>query len=298
MLQIYLVKAGDPIRVSVKNSDDTRGYRGIKPFNTRATIVGKTRSRYWSSRWGIDMYSRKMPGVYEEDSCIIAQFKNTGETEVINMYDFDFVRKNTFMERHSELVAPRLKNGERSTDIEHDLRNMVRIGDLPETKFYELDRVKVAPFACDGTINHVQYSWALNEDGSYQDDRGMCYSVCLDSGGLSYLHDGDLELISRGNIYNLANDKPVKFADLSAEANFAKGRYQFEEVRNPANGLFVWNEKEALDALSAGIADGFYSSNLFPTINGSRLNPVKFHDADLGKRVRNITLLGFGRSIP
>lgn len=207
-----------------------------------------------------------------------------------------------------------------------------RIGDLPETKFWEGDLVRVTckhpSYAADPVINVQSWltpeAWEerkkLNPDPTvcvitrvgYSDINKTCndgspypmYSISYKLGGgmcMSFT-EAEIELVERGNIWKWYHDEPIEFGSLQEEANFAKLVSECEEVMNPKRKLYLWSLDEALQAIRDGIAHGFNTStfSLVPISEGTpaRIVVHRFNNEELGKRVAAATLEGFADYVP
>ncbi len=170
----------------------------------------------------------------------------------------------------------------------------VRLGDLPETKFWEHDKVRVRfpqRDTHDMTIVHIGYQQIHDrrDDGS----PWPFYRVNFLDGSSTNAEESWIELIERGNVWKYYNNHPLSFVDLKEEADFFQLVGQTEEMRNPMNKLYSWTEGEVIEAILNGIVHGFsVSSGFFG--EGLYINAVRFKDESLGKRVAQATLAGFG----
>ncbi|HET8575344.1 MAG TPA: hypothetical protein VFM02_04235 [Candidatus Paceibacterota bacterium] len=170
----------------------------------------------------------------------------------------------------------------------------VRLGDLPATKFWEQDKVRVRFPNKWGeevmVVDRIDYHHMHEgRDGSPY----PFYGVRFLSGGGPSAAESWMELIERGNVWRYYHDQPLLFADLTEEASFFQLVGQTEEVRNPKNNLYSWTKDEVLDAIKNGIVHGFsVSSGFFGS--GPRINARRFKDEVLGERVARATLEGFG----
>ena len=170
----------------------------------------------------------------------------------------------------------------------------VRLGDLPETKFWEQDKVRVR-FPHNGSehemiIGRIDYHHMhkRRDDGS----PWPFYDVLFMRGGSTSAEESWIELIERGNVWKYYHNQPLSFADLQEEAGFFHLLGLTEEMRNPKNGLYSWTKEEVLEAIKHGTVHGFsVSSGFFGS--GPRISAQRFKDEALGKRVAEATLKGF-----
>lgn len=172
----------------------------------------------------------------------------------------------------------------------------VRLGDLPETKFWEQDKVRVR-FPYDHTVHDMTVCQIDYESmHSHRNDGSPWpfYGVNFREGGQTNAEEAWIELIERGNVWKYYNNQSLSFADIKEEAMFFKSVGNAEEVRNPANGLYSWSLEEVLEAVKTGQVHGFLDGvgSLFGS--ASHISAIRFKDLDLGRRVARATLEGFG----
>ena len=169
----------------------------------------------------------------------------------------------------------------------------IRLGDLPATKFWEQDKVRVTfPYGeiLDMTVGHIAYSQIhqRRNDGSPY----PFYGVIFQNGGYTSAEESWMELIERGNVWNYYHDQPLSFANLEEESEFFQLVGQSESVRNPRTGLYSWMKDEVLEAIKNGIVHGMsVSHGLFGS--GPHISAYRFKNEDLGRRVAEATLNGF-----
>jgi hypothetical protein len=283
-------RIGDRI---VFNMDrETRGWhgRGVPDDGAVGTIVGKTRFIRHESRTGVGRAFRE-PGIYEQDGTSILRFDGADEdVQGWNNY-INFADPITEQQRRDEWINHEIKCTIARGDY---FRNSVRIGDLPDTPFWEGDRVTVAGERREYFIvQGISY-------GGWGPQKADCYNLSaydLVTGQSAYSTSRGLEsltLESRGNVWREAHGEPLVFSSIAEETGYAESVGRTTEVRNPASGIYSWTKDEALDAIEAGIADGF-TMPMVPFANHRTISMRRFHDRDLGERVRAETLKGFDR---
>lgn len=170
----------------------------------------------------------------------------------------------------------------------------VRLGDLPETKFWEQDKVRVH-FPHNGSVENmivarISYHDMYNTraDGS----PWPFYDVRYAEGGQTSAEESWMELAERGNVWKHFHGQTPVFADLKEEASFYQLIGQTEVVRNPSNGYYSWDKDEVLEAIKSGLVHGFsVSSGFFGS--GPHISALRFNDESLGARVAEETLRGF-----
>ena len=168
----------------------------------------------------------------------------------------------------------------------------VRLGDLPETRFWELDKVQVRfPGA---TVSQMvvagisyQNMHSTRDDGSPWPFYEVQYA-----GGRIHVMESELELIERGNLWRYYHGEKLVFTSLREEAGFFQLIGQTESVRNPANNSYSWTEEEVLKAIEDGLVHGFsVSPGLFGS--GPHIDALCFRNKNLGARVADAILRGF-----
>lgn len=111
--------------------------------------------------------------------------------------------------------------------------------------------------------------------------------------GYTWTNTSDLELVERGNVWKWFNGEraAIKWKDLREEAGFHRLLGAADEVRNPRTTYFTWDQADVLSGLQEGLIDapavsaGFFGAG--PTVHCYR-----FHDRDLGERVRAEAIKG------
>lgn len=289
-------------RVKMLESADAREWRWMPPTDTEGTITGRHRYKQWSTRYGIDLYSRD-PGIYEMDGVPTVKWDGI-DKDYDNPYDFVAIDKKAYDERYQRLYLGPLRSvdfdfragrkwARHRYDVEDKLNNTVRLGDLPDSKFWETDKVN-SNYGF-GTVDEVMYSWCIDPSTmQFKDERGMCYRVSLDRGGTMYLHDnGDgLEILSRGPLFKLKQGETPTFGDLKEAIAFEFGLNKAEEIWNPISENYVWTPEQALDAIKKGTVDGMKMSNGFFGASSS-LHVYKLDNQELGEQVRRVTIEGW-----
>jgi hypothetical protein len=236
------------------------GYNPV-PDGTRGVIQGFGEIPYGRT----NNFGHK-PGIYTNKSWCDVLFE--GKDETINISLFHLRDEN----------GGYLNEGFFRDENEEPIRA------LPDTPFWEEDIVRYDGEEC--IVVSVDYRY---------DDARYNLSDKIPAGwGHSMVHPDLITLLRRGNVWKYYHDEPITFESLEDEANFFKRIGHTIEVRNPANNLYAWTLNEVLDAIEAGIADGFAVSHGIFGVGG--LNHVAFkfvgHD-DLAARTRTKTLAEF-----
>ncbi len=293
----YTTKIGDRV-VAEQDKERAQWVNPDVPNGTEGTIVGRYRYTTYRANFGLDMYFHQA-GVYELNGALLVQWDNsdTIEPKTTSEGDMYLLDQDEAKRRETEWYA--MSVDQRQALIA-EIKNDVRVGDLPETKFCELDIVKIVshfgkpqPTVEIGMITNIRYNdphsqfaygiQRLTEDGA-------------ETGGSYYaISEEDLELVERGNLWKELNGDPLTFKDINEEASFEKGRGRAKEVRNPANGLYKWSLDELLTAIENGIVDALTVSQV-PFSQRMSDHGYKFDNADLGARLRAETLKGFNRT--
>lgn len=280
-----LLVPGD--RVVMNMSAESREYVGDKypPDGTQGTFLGRTRSKVYRGRTGLDAYFYK-PGIYEMDGCAIIQWDN-GSTEV-DGWSHEMLDKVEYNRRFNEWHAIQ--------DKPHNYgENEVKVGELPETAFWEEDKVAFV----DG---HDFSSKSVNrlrvQRIDYARAEGPCYWLEWVNennspiGVSTYGYGEDIRLLERGNVWKEVHGEELVFRDLQEELGFEKLMGRFKEVRNPTSNLFVWSLEEVLAAVRDDVADCFsMPKSMFSAER--RISATRFDNREKGEKARAETLKEF-----
>lgn len=196
-----------------------------------------------------------------------------------------------------KLLVIRSDNGEREFIYRNSNTSNVwiRIGDLPETPFWEGDEVCFSQenswFSPSWVLNRVVYinGEATNYvfDGIRSDGRPTTinYSVKLDP---------PLTLMKRGNLWKFAHNEPLEFANMEAEAAFHKSLGMSQKLTYPSNtglmGDMMFDMGSAVRSIQNGTADEMLikdKKHLFFVL-------IKYDNEEFGNRMRQHTLVKFG----
>jgi hypothetical protein len=283
-----LLVPGDRVVCKMDRESRSWGHKG-PPNGTLGTFKGATRFLRERSRYGNDRYFYE-PGIYEANGVAMIDWDD-GSSDVSG-WAHELADKAEYKRRLDAYHAIKDKPfgyGE----------NVIKVGELPETKFYELDIVRILNGFEDMTDRGYGARIAAVEWGWKKEDGLSVYRVeWIDKNGEyaraghTYMNDSQLELVERGNVWKEFHGEPLIFKDLREEIAFAQGMGRYKEVRNPASNLFSWTGREAIEAVRDGIADGFSLAGAFLGVP-PRPSLHKFEDRDLGERVRQATIAGF-----
>ncbi len=259
-IEVESLEIRDRIKVISENNWDTYGWKGtIIGFDTYA------QPRYPNKEG-------KKPGIYENPWWCKVEFdkKKKGKKliEFVSSCNIEVLNKKNW--------RAGLMFGEREDKF---------IQDLPETNFYELDKVKFR------RKNKNMLVGKINYDKIYEKQSGgslyhLVYSEdeirnCV----LGYAENKDLSLIKRGNVWNYYHDKKLSFENIKEEANFYINLGKCERLSSDANGKY-WTKESVLKEIEAKNVDGF-------VMNNKEITALKFKDENFGERVRKLTLDGF-----
>ena len=277
-----LLRIGDKVtfRVDRETREWTSTYKDI-PDGTKGVVCGFYDAVIYAGRVPVLI---DQPGVYHQKGAVSVWLPD-GRI-VPGGYSVEMVDKDEEKRRDAEMPD---KDGVLRTP-------KVRLGDLPHTKFWEQDRVRVHfPNAEWGvqemTIARIDYYHMHDHrnDGS----PWPFYDVNFATGGSTGAEEAWIELLERGNVWKYYNNEPLSFADLKEEADFFALVGQTEEMRNPANRLYSWTKEEVLEAIKNGTVHGFsVSSGFFGS--GPHISAMRFKNEELGQRIAKATLEGFG----
>jgi len=278
-----LLKIGDIVSVTIPKENRDWGYNPCEDGDQgEVTSFGEIDYGY-TGNFGHE------PGIYVNRSSVTLKMIKTGEPLNISAYNVNLLDP---AEEKVRDAAIRLKP--------EWYKDKERIRDLPETKFWPGDRIKIHDERHrdqngnnEFVVVRINYSWMNNkcDDGSpypFYD-----YSDKMSAGWHSSIRESDMSLVSRGNVWKHYHNEPVSFEDLKEEADFYSLLGHTTEVRNPANHLYSWTKDEALQAIRDGLAHVMsVSGGLFG--GGPHLNVIRYNDEELGKRLAEATLKGFG----
>lgn len=277
MTSVELLQIGDKVvfNVDPEYRAWTNDYQDV-PDGTEGVVCGFYDAVIYESR--IPVFTHH-PGVYHRRGAA-SVWLSDGRI-VPGGWSIEMVDKDEEKRRD---IALRDADGVRHTE-------QVRLGDLPDTKFWEQDRVCVRfPNSEWGEqkmiISHIDYYYmhSCRCDGS----PFPFYGVRFMKGGQTSAEELWIELIERGNVWKYYNNQPLSFADLKEEADFFRLVGQTREVRNPKNDRYSWTKDEVLAAIRDGAVHGFSLLG-----SGPYLSAWRFNDELLGKRVAETTLEGF-----
>lgn len=262
------VRIGDEVLITIPPENREWGYDPC-PDGTRATVLS-----FSEIHWGRINNCGIEPGVHI-NPCWARVRSADGKEWTENTGRFTLPDAEEYQRRIDEWRAA------------GDWRaRKTKLRDLPETPFWEGDVVSAAREGY-GKMFVVGIEYAWGDEPTYR------ISDRMNAGWHTYARAAELTLIERGNVWNYYHDLPLKFDSLTAEAEFFNMLGHTEEVRNPANDLFLWTKDEALKAIEAGLVHGFsMGGGLFGS--GPHINAIRFRDEDLGRRVAAETLVGFG----
>lgn len=160
----------------------------------------------------------------------------------------------------------------------------LRFADLPETPFWEGDRLE-GPDGAALTVVGIDY---VAVDAG--DPAARAYRCEDAAGGHRDLPAAGLRLVERGPVWRFEHGG-LAFEDLAAEAAFHALTGRTDEVADPATGLYAFDREAMGAALRDGIAHGLHAvrGDLLPEGDAS-VHLVTYRDAGLGERVRLATL--------
>ncbi len=275
-----LVRVGDVVSIKIPKENREWGYNPCAD-GTLATVLGFSTISYARvNGCGVP------PGVYWNKSwCKVKLHDESGKEYVENSGRFTLVDPDDYSEREA---AWRADGGPSIGHGEHD-----RIGDLPETAFWEDDQIECKRFPDLHYVTGINYEWMgdTRNDGSPMPIYRV--SPTLEGGSYVSLGDEDLKLVKRGNVYKYFHHYHIEFKNLEEEATFFNRLGHVHEVRNPETGVYSWTRDQALAALRSGLGhginvrDGLFGSGRITAV-------VTYEDKELGERVRLHTLKGFG----
>ncbi|WP_315921513.1 hypothetical protein [Mesorhizobium sp. SP-1A] len=156
-----------------------------------------------------------------------------------------------------------------------------RIGDLPDTKFWEMDIVMDE----EGEIFKIQHIW-YDQIGEFCND-GVTpmpiYACGTDGNGYSHRREGSLTLVERGNVWKRAHGEEMAFASTKEEIDFYILVGDIQYMKNPrlTTGQYHWPQLDALESIRDGYGDYCF---------GTSHSVVKFDDPKIGEMARDYWL--------
>lgn len=276
MLLHDILEVGDRVVFSVdrERRRQTNDFDGI-PDGTEATVCGFYNAIMYEPRYNV---LTKDPGVYHTKGAVYLLLR---DGRSINGGNCDIEMIDTEEQKRRDAAA-RDSNGcfvgSRYTHL----------GDLPETRFWETDKVRVN--LPDGEVQEMFIQGI---------DYHFMHKTCNDGSPFpfyrvepkpnSYLNnvkDSWMELIERGPVWKYYHGEPVEFSSAKEEAEFLVTIGKTKEVRNPASNLYDWNKEEALEALKDGIIHYF-------AVHHGHVSVRRFKDDVLGEKIAKAFLEEF-----
>lgn len=289
-----LLRIGDVVEVNVDK--ETRSWVGIgenfPPDGKKGVIDGFFQAIYFRDRT-----SGLPPGEYHSNGAPRVRFED-GTGAYVSPYHL-LLPKSRIEKRQTE----RMLRIDANPDISMTLQESTYIRALPKMKFWEWDVVRlndtvrrISGFEGVLVIRNIHYH---DIDALCNDKKTLMplYDVEGIEGGTGSMcfRASELDLVRRGNIWLHYHKKPITFASIEEEAILHKAIGQYKEIRNPKHQLYSWSKDEVLEAIEKDMVDGF-SMGVIPFTFGNRsISAVRFIDRDLGNRIRQATLKGFGR---
>lgn len=284
-------KIGDRVQMNVNKEDRLWSGKSDKlvPNGTLGTIVGYyERTEYQD----ITTYPWKEPGKYRGNGNPYVLWDN-GESDCPSLHNICFADE---AENHTHDV--------RAKDMAYReiFDTTVRVGDLPNTKYWKGAVVKMVRNIFNTPINEVVIkNIDYHQVGEFCND-GVTpmpiYDVCPvgEIGISTRVSDNDIDiLICNGNYWAWQNDKSqLSFKDLQEELAFYMSIGKLREVKNKRTKTYGWTLDELLEDVQSEEIDGIRMSyGLF----GAPSRPVgmKFEPGfeELAKRCRDEVLKGF-----
>ncbi|MDO8425027.1 MAG: hypothetical protein Q7T01_00720 [bacterium] len=285
---------GDEVVVTVDPEKRAEGYNPC-PDGTGGTVVGFGEVMVGRiHNWGL------RPGVYRNQSC--------PKVELLDGSHIDISIVHLMLTDAREYERRRdVYDAENRADVDLVARLKRRapgnfLRELPDTPFWEGDWVHTraigARWATARAMSLIPDPELFQVTGIDDEQRGQrtqestspsAYYIAdhLDAGWHMCAAAEDLVLVHRGPVWQFYHDERPRFNTLAEEARFYELLGRVDEVRNPIRQASIWMYDEALVAIADGIADGFASRD---RLLGPSHDLVRFHDRDVGERVRAATL--------
>lgn len=286
ILDRYL-RVGDRVVMAMEQEARNWGRPGVAD-GTHGTVIGFHRYERHVPRVG---GFGRTPGVYMCNGGGIVAW-DTGEHNLPGAGDLKWLTG------HAEL--DKLRGEDKAWNDAFEINQFVK--PLPDLPFWEHDivrdktgRVQMGD-RTDGLLRICRIKYE-HLDSKRDDGSAMpIYDIEAPEGrsGYTWTENDHLELVERGNVWKWFNDQraAIRWKDLQEEAGFHKWLGACDEVRNPRTGYYTWD----LDGIRAGLADSLIDA---PGVHqgffgaGTSTHCYKFHDRDIGERVRAEALKGF-----
>lgn len=284
------IRVGDQVAITIPQENRKWGYNPC-PDGTKATILGFSEIHYGR----LDNFGLK-PGVYVNRAWVKLRLEDGREhTELSGRLEptdkAEYERRLVHQQEHPD-----------------DWRSKEFIRELPETPFWEGDFVRVRGRSVPTSVysemppkRDPDVFQVIGIDYHYLTQKTMvgtkypAYKISskLGAGWHTSASEDDMVLVERGPVWKFYHNEPISFSDIEEEANFFESLGHTEEIRNPTNGFYKWTKEEVLDAIRKGFVHGFsVSSGFFGS--GPSISAKRFRNEDLGRRVAQATLKGFG----
>jgi len=289
-----LMRIGDEVAITIPQEDRKWGYNPC-PDETKATILGFSEIHYGRlGNFGLKS------GVYVNRSWVKVRLPDGKE-----YYEFSGRLKLTDKADHKRRLVAFRKFQQEQPD---NWRSEEFLRELPETPFWEGDFVRthgrsavtsvyseMPPDRDPDVFQIIGIDYGYLTEKTQIGTKYPAYRISsnLGSGWSTSASEDNMVLVERGPVWKFFHDEPITFGDIKEEAEFFESIGHTEEVRNPDNGLYRWTKEEVLKAIKSGLVHGFWVDD---TPFGSELGirAKRFKDEDLGRRVAQATLEGFG----
>lgn len=264
-------RIGDKIVMAVRSDDDGYTKRTVRN-GTKGVIVGFHRRKYYEPLFGFF----RPPGLYEVNGQPIVEWEG-GVFDTPSCHDIIILTS-----RENDPIP--------QDEYRKAFETRVRIGDLPETPFYPLDRVEWYDDGqiLAGTVSMVEY---MDMNAKWDNGRQIPWiEIKLDGSGSVRVDPDELRLLLRGNVYYWYHDKSkLGFASIEEEAHLHKGLGLYDQIINPKTGNYHWPKEDVLGGLQTGIIDVINHHSMF---GAQAFHGLKFRDQRLSDRLRAKSLEG------
>lgn len=259
-----MLEIGDQIIVQVAKENREWGYNPA-PDGTKGMILDF--GRIANPRYGL--FAGQKPGIY------------------LNRYHakVSLDGSATLMLSSTHFRSPDAERRENPSPEERKKKDFV--GELPETPFWEGDKVDPINYAWGPVFVHkINYlenaiTYELSETWP---ERKPVARVFFDSG---------LRLVERGWVWKHYHDEPIAFPDLQSEGNFHMQLGLAEQIICPETKHYGWPTLESvLKGIEDGLGHAFTASRGF--FGGPLSHAVyRYNDEELGKRLADKVLSEF-----
>lgn len=261
---------GDIVSINVGEESRSWGAHANTKDGDLGEVVGFSEIHY--GRW--NNFGHR-PGYYHNRSWPQVKLQTTGEVIDIS---------------HCHVKLVEVKERNKISSFDEALRAQDFLRDLPDTPFWEGDKVSFLDrggIEYVGTVKGINYKWVHNLDH---------YEVGVEEGWHTHLTANQLTLVERGPVWRYHHNEPLGLEGKDLLEFHRKMGFE-EQIKNPRRTDYNYLLSEALEDIRTGVADciaaggGFFGG-------GPSLTVHRFRDREVGELARRLTMEGFANMTP